>query len=386
VQLIEKLQFLQRKIYKKTNQSFLEKGYETQKKKLESLGEPKNLLERSYFQYLCQMYNVPFLIKMTQNLLAIPLIVYYLMKKYKSKGIFSDKNSKTAVFLREGITKDFLPDSLSYEFADIIEIPLNGNIYLSNHDKKIIFKKLFKYIKSPFFVLKCLMKMGVYSNVIHIYKPPAIITHIEYSFTSSFLTLYCQEMMVEHINIMHGEKLYNVRDSFFEFNRFYVWDTHYIELFIQLKAPIKQFVVEKPNHLQLNLSLKTEYEFKLTYYLGGEDEQSLNDLVENLSKLSIPKNEICIRYHPRYSNKKQIQNIFYGFIIQDPKNISIKKSLEMTEYVASLYSTVLYEALYNGKKIMLDDLTNVSKYEKLKSLGYIIFSKEHNLLSELLDC
>ena len=50
------------------------------KEKIESLDlRSKNLLERSYFQYLCQMYNVPFLIKMTQNLLAIPLIVYYLM-------------------------------------------------------------------------------------------------------------------------------------------------------------------------------------------------------------------------------------------------------------------------------------------------------------------
>lgn len=383
MQLTEKLQYIQKKIVKNTNQTFFSHDYDFQKKKLESFKEPKDSLERSYFQYLCQINNLSLIIRIVQNILAIPLIFYYLTKKYTNTT--SESSIGNALFLREGITKELIPETLNNEFSKIDECPLNGEIYLSDIDKKFITKKMIKYIKSPMFILKCLMKMGVYSNVINIYKPVAIITHNEYSFTSSFITQYCKEMNIEHINIMHGEKLFDIRDSFVKFSRFYVWDKHYVDLFVKLRADKKQFHVERPNVFSNVTSFKKEFTYELTYYLGGEDEKNLRKLAANLSKLIIPVDKICIRSHPRYSDRKLIEKLFEAYNIQDSSIISVNESLSMTKYVASLYSTVLYEAYLSNKEIVIDDLTDRDKYNKLKKLDYIMLTKEHTLLSSYIN-
>lgn len=374
-----------RKFLIKGKKPFFEMDINVQKKIIGSFPEPLSQIDRSYFQYLCQMQQVPMILRVFQNVAAFFLLPYYLIAYYIKEENIVNSQKNVAVFISGTDDLSYIPNSLVKEFKEIYSCGYTSKIHISKDDLKIMRKIFLRYWYKPYFLLKILIKIGLYSNQLIKYNPKAIITFSEFSFTSSVLTYYCNQKEVKHINIMHGEKLFNIRDSFVEFDRFYVWDEHYVNLFIKLKAANQQFIVEKPKYLQLNISSRTEYEFKLTYYLGGEDEQSLNDLAQTLSNLSIPKEKICIRYHPRYSNWTQIQNIFYGFTIQDPNYKSIKDSLEMTYYVASLYSTVLYEALYNGKKIIVDDITNSSKYEKLKLLDYIVLKKEHKLLSDLLN-
>lgn len=384
MKLINSLQSLNKKIYRGIDHSFFSEGYEKQKKKIDSFEEPKDLIERSYYQYLSQTYNLPFILRFLQNATAIPFILYYIIRVFTYEDEHNHQDFNSAIFLREGVSKDILPNSLLNEYAKIEEMPLNGSIYFDSHDKKMLLRYFKNYIKSPFFILKCLIKIGVYSNVIHNYKPNAIITHNEYSFTSSILTKYCNEMKVEHINVMHGEKLFNIRDAFVKFDRFYVWDEHYVNLFIKMRADKLQFRVEIPQKFQSNKYNTQEYDYELTYYLAGEDEESLNILANNLKKLIIPTNKICIRYHPRHSNIEQLGRIFSEFNMQDPEVISIEESLMKTNFVASLYSTVLYEAYIAGKEIIVDDITNNYRYNKLKSLEYIIINKNHILLSTMI--
>lgn len=366
------------------NLHFFEEGYELQKKKLESFKEPKDFTERSYFQYLCQMQSKTFVLKSAQNLIAIPLIVFYLIKRYKKFESSSDNLEKSAVFVREGIDKSLIPDSLISEFTKICESPMNADMFLDKHDKTFLIRYLAKYLKSPFFVLKCLIKLGCYSFVINKELPDAIITHIEYSFACSFLTGYCESKKVEHINVMHGEKLFDIRDSFVYFDRFYVWDIHYVELLSELRAEKTQFFVEVPSYLRINSIKKAEYPYEITYYLAGEDEATMRTLARHLSKTNISKEKICLRYHPRYSNKALIKDIFSEFEIQDPIDVTIKESLERTNYVVSVYSTVLYQAYLDGKKIMIDNVTSKHRFDVLKALKYIMIKKEHVLLSSLM--
>ena len=81
-----------------------------------------------------------------------------------------------------------------------------------------------------------MVKLAMYRYQYEVYHPKAMIVDEEYSYTSSFLTEYCHRLGVEHIDIMHGEKLYFIRDTFFCFDRCYVWDGYYRDLFCQLRA------------------------------------------------------------------------------------------------------------------------------------------------------
>ena len=76
-----------------------------------------------------------------------------------------------------------------------------------------------------------MVKLAMYRYQYEVYHPKAMIVDEEYSYTSSFLTEYCHRLGVEHIDIMHGEKLYFIRDTFFCFDRCYVWDGYYRDLF-----------------------------------------------------------------------------------------------------------------------------------------------------------
>jgi hypothetical protein len=268
--LISKIQRYWRIIYNKTNKSFF-MDYKSQIKILNSFRNPVSLTERSYFQYKCQMSEQFLILKIVQNFIAIFLLVYYLLKPYK-KPILNDTSDyeNIAVLLREGIAINTIPISLQDEYDKIYECNLIGDILLTKNDKEFISNRIRKYWYAPLFCLKCIVKLGIYSNVINIYPTKAIITHNEYSFASSFLTDYCHFQRVEHINIMHGEKLYDIHDSFVSFDRYYVWDQHYVDLLVSLGADENQFIIEEPSVLHLNNTIKKETEYELTYYLGGQ--------------------------------------------------------------------------------------------------------------------
>ena len=178
-------------------------SYENQKEIINRFKNPENLIERSYFQFKCQTLSRKIIV---QNIIAIVLIPYYLLKKHKKPEIikYVDKHN-SCVFLTEGISTDIIPDSLKQEFDQIYENYLIDNVYLNREDKKFILEHLKKYYHKPYFSLKCTIKIGIYSKVIEQYNPKAIITNNEYSFTSSLLTEYCRFKKVEHINVMHGE-------------------------------------------------------------------------------------------------------------------------------------------------------------------------------------
>jgi len=384
--LIYKLQKYLNLISAKTSVDLFDYSYKSQKKILDSFRDPSSLTERSYFQYKCQMFGQSSFIKVIQNFSALIILVYYLIKPFE-KFIPRDlnKSGNNAVFLRDGINIDVIPVSLQKQYGEISEYPIKGKIYLCNDDKKFIIKNLIKYWCSPFFSLKCLAKLARYSKIIHNCYPSAIITHNEYSFTCSFLTDYCHYYGVKHINIMHGEKLFNIRDSFVKYDSFYVWDQYYAKLLVDLRADKKQFKIDKPSSLELDVNKCNTCLFEYTYYLGNENKNELLNIRENLLKTKTALDKICIRYHPRYCDEKQINNIFKEFKIENPHETTLAVSLSKTKYVVSLYSTVLYQAYEIGKKIIIDDVTNREKYKKLKNLQYIMINRPHRLLSEFIN-
>jgi hypothetical protein len=182
---------------------------------------------------------------------------------------------------------------------------------------------------------------------------------------------------------MHGEKLFNIHDSFVQFDRFYVWDKHYVDLFIQLRANKDQFKIELPNSVKINIYQDNECKYDYTYYLARKSIKSFLEIKRSLLLLGIPSSRICIRYHPRSCYKEQIFKTFNEFHIEDPIQVSLEKSIAQTRNIVSLFSTVLFQAYQSGKNIIIDDLSEPEKYQQLRDLKYIMINKPHHRLSKL---
>ena len=54
-----------------------------------------------------------------------------------------------------------------------------------------------------------------------------------------------------------------------------------------------------------------------------------------------------------------------------------------TENVISVFSTVLQQAYYNNVAVVIDDVSNPEKIEKLRERGFVMLQIPHKKLSEL---
>jgi len=346
---------------------------------------PQDDIERSYFQYRCQAYLMPHGFPFFLNIVAMPLLVLESIKFYFKHPPLPESEPYTAVQI-DNDPPSIIPQSLRQEF-EILQVPEFRKYATLNKEDRIYLQKLRQhYPFSFYFRFKCMMKLAMYRGVIQKYSPQCIICPSEYSFTSSFLTDYCHKNSIQHINVMHGEKLYDLHDTFFHFDRCYVWEQHYIDLFKDLRAEPSQFLIEIPPSLKIAHRETTFTRVDYTYYLANEDRLTVKRIVDNLSKLSKNGAKIALRLHPLYlEHAEYLLNNSHGFIVELPREVPIEDSLLRTNCAISLFSTVLLQALSSEIPVMIDDITSPEKYNSLQSLRYIVFNRPHRLFSQELS-
>lgn len=359
-------------------------GYpiEKQKQYIAHFSEPKDDIQRSYFQYKCQMkFNKP-IITFVLNLASLPLLLLYLLKS--GSVVPKGEKQKGSIFFSDGKPENIIPEVLRKRVGEI-EVINEKKESLTQTDKKFIRSIWLRYPFSFQFVVKCLLKIRYYSYEIQRVHPQNIIVCNEYSFTSSVLTKYCEKNGIKHINVMHGEKIYYMRDSFFRFHECYVWDEYYKDLLQQMRAESSQFKVAVPPSLKFpeeKENCKTKH---YTYYLGWESGEKLKTIVKAMEELRKNGFEVSIRPHPRYTDLNEIKSCAPEIEIEDYKTLTIEQSLRRTENAVSVYSTVLNQAYNNGIGIVIDDISDSEKFDRLEERQYIMLSKPHKLLSELLE-
>lgn len=352
-----------------------------QKKFLYSLPTPKDDIERSFFQYKCQGFFIPRWKKVFFNFVAlliyIPLISYLLIK-----GLRTRKTRKIEAIGEFRGLEETIPQEV--QDAYIIDNDVwDGSKSLVFEDLNLIFKLILKYPLQTYFTLKCALKIAMYSCMIKKYSPNAIIVHNEYSFTSSILTFYCSKHGVKHINAMHGEKYYFIRDAFFHYDECYVWDEYYVDLFKSLCAEPNQFIIAVPPSLKIdtqkyrNNAVYADYK----YYLDIYSEEELREIIASLEPLQKENKKIIFRPHPRYSDIEILRKYVSDVKIEYPQKVNILESVSNLEYAIGSCTTVLSQAYYSGKKVILDDVTYKRQYDQLDKLGYILSNKEIPLLS-----
>lgn len=96
-------------------------------------------------------------------------------------------------------------------------------------------------------------------------------------------------------------------------------------------------------------------------------------------------NKVKIRPHPLHMNMKLLLKYFDEKLIEKPDITDIYTSLYGTRNVVSIGSSVLYQAYLLGISVVIDDVTNVDRFNYFKENNYIMFNKEHKLLSEILN-
>ena len=351
-----------------------------QKKYIKHFKEPIDDIERSFNQYKCQMKLSGNVISVLLNIISFLLIIIFLIK-YRKCNIKKAKSESDAVFFPDGKPKNILPNDIIFKYQKIINENSEGGHCLKNKDIKFLIELFLRHPLSLYFIFKCMMKIAKYSFAFEMYSPKVIIVCAEYSFTSSVLTSYCKMHDIKHINVMHGEKLFYMRDSYFRFHECYIWDDYYKNLFVQLKADPKQFIVSVPRSIKSDCDSSIRRLYEYTYYLASEQENELIVINNSLKKLADRGYKVAVRPHPRYSDLKLVNKFFLEYDIED-STIPIEESILRTKNAVSLYSTVLNQAYHNGVSIVIDDLTNPEKYNKLFELQYVFLHKKHKLLSQ----
>ena len=274
-----------------------------------------------------------------------------------------------------------IPYSLSQEYS--ILRTLNSSFCLEFSDLIEVSNILIKYPLSPFFVLKIVSKIAQYKYFIRKFDCRALIVTSEYSFTSSYLTSYCKKNNLKHINIMHGEKFYHILDSFFSFDKCYVWDIHYVNIFQKLHASQNQFIVEKPPILSELEKYSDIVGSDFKYYLDGtESILEIRRLAEYL-EIKFKNVNVIFRAHPVFTDFKMLKDNLINF--ENPDLVKISDSLKSCEYVCAKFSTVLFQGSLMNRKIVIDDISDPKLFKQLEKMEYIIFSKRYIKLSELLN-
>ncbi len=368
---------------------FLEKGNRTlftypkeeQKAFIEGLGVPGDDIDRGYKQYLCQNQLVRPKWKIVffnvVGAVSLPFIIIYFL----TKRLFAHQAEHIDCLIEKKGMPEVVPKEVREKYHPS-ENYVQGTS-LGANDLDIVWKMMGVAPLHPYFVFKALMNVARYSHLIYKYSPDVMIQFGEFSFSSSVLTEYCHRHGVKHIDVMHGEKLYYIRDAFFHYDECYVWSDYYKNLLTKLKAEPTQFIIAVPPSLKIdsekykNDAVYADYK----YYLAGYDERTIASIVNAMLFAKREGKTVKFRPHPRYSDLELLRKYVSEEEIEKPQEVGIQESVANMGCAVGSYTTVMMQAYFSGMQVMMDDVAEREQYEKLRSLEYILSGDKYDKLS-----
>ena len=363
------------------DKSYFDIPVSSQKAYLEKLGPAVDDFDRSFKQYKGQLFFMSKAKLWLLSAISIPAVLG-ISVVYTICGLFLRRKRHVEAISRAQEGELFIPNSLldKYEVDRSLWRSTKGAI--SVQDLPFALALMIKFFIHPLFLLKLLFKVAKYSALIRTYNPLSIIVNDEFSFTSSIMTRFCERHNVKHINVQHGEKFYYLRDSYFRFHEFYIWDEHYRQIFISLNADPSQFIIELPASMRFDLkahfSEQSYADYK--YYLGIFNEEEIKSIVDSLRFVKALGGTVRFRPHPNYSDLALLKKYVDEEEIESPQ-VNILESISSTQNVVGVYSTVLLQAYFNGQNVIIDDISFRNQYDALANLQYILIDKVEKRLS-----
>lgn len=374
---------------------------EMEKALMNRLGAPRDDIDRAYFHYQGRNLGAQrsLLEKMMREipamLLALPALLFF-----RARNLFPGKKSPCdavcfcpeQVFLK--IMMEDLPPELTAEFPQMQTHtrPASGLVRyagarLDRQGAKLWWKAVRRRPAAFYVNFYLLLHLAHCCELIYTYAPKAIISaQTESDFATSLLTEYCESKRVLYIGIMHGETVRSMIRAYVRFSRFYVWNEETAEMFIATGSPREIFRIYDSKRLLPCYQAQEHPAYFLSYYLGGEKEPAMRELKERLDILAKRGLKCKVRPHPRATDMAAFHQIFDGGAVEteDVRQVSLKDSVENSEYIASVCSTVLSEAYASKMKIVIDDMSSYITIDDLRDRMYINLKRPHLPLSELL--
>lgn len=388
------------KIYAQINRNVL---FDVSKKKkhmdmtdqaayLDRIPEPNNFLEKAYYKYKCYAYyHFSKRIMILYNALAlfafIPFVIYIACRKTNLGKI--TLNGAVLIVMSKMKYDDIMPDDIEKEYG--LVTPINSiqlkDRSLDSNGWRIYRKCLCKYWMHPYFCFEVLLRLAGCCEILKRYSPKAIVNYIaERDFSEPILLQYCNDIGVDRISFMHGTFVYSIDKAFLSFNKYYVWEDYYIEMFYKLRADKNSLCLYIPKKYKQIVKPHEDgiYEYFMTYYLAPEPEERLLRIKKCLDIIKNNGFKCKLRPHPRFSDLEMVNNVFREYDVEDYNTISVAESMENSEFIAAFNSTVLIEAFYSKKKIVIDDYVNPDKYLNMIDRDYIMLHRPHNTMSGLI--
>lgn len=368
---------------------------QAQREFLKKLPVPKDDIEASYNKFLAQLYYYyTWPIRIVFNLSGFVLWPWLLFlyrinyrKICRDKRISSKKDDPRVIVIKGSKVDpaDIIPENLN-QMGEVDYVKLEEKCGLDNEALKIIKECVKRYIFHPYYLAIIIRRLAETATLIKIYSPNAIAVYArERDFTISVITKYCESKNIFHIGFMHGDDYYTIDKVDTRYTKYYVWDQHYIEMYCELRCPREQFVVYMPKKLSgiVEPRIEGDYEYFMTYYFSAESKKTIQGVWNAFEVFRKAGLKCKIRPHPRFSDVKYLERMFENYVVEKNSQTSLHDSMDNTEYIASLNSTVLSQAYYSRKKIAIDDYSDPERYQAIIDRKYIMIKKEHTLISEL---
>lgn len=361
---------------------------EDQEKILNSFCNPKDNIERSYFQFKCQYLMMGW----RRYLYQICSFFFLRIKLHFTSRIPPKQTGSTDLLcLMNGDVRSRVPPRLYSGYHSIRFLFSTKQEYITPQSLEWFKTNIRKrYRNEYFFQLQIYLHLIRYCYGIAKHSPKAIATNDEYSCSSSAMTEFCHFNSVKHINFMHGEKIWGIRDSFFCFDECYVWDDYYIALFKSLRAANSSYIVSLPDYFVQKTPNKAVASHLLSkcdfcYYLADETKSEVEKIISTLAQLQNAGRSVRVRIHPNWGYHKFIISCAKKYNVEvEPLGVDINTSIFSTMFPVSLFSTVLFQSHLFGKKIVIDDFCSKERYDLLKKLDYIAFKFDHALFSDMI--
>ncbi len=362
---------------------------------LKTLPEPKDEVDEAYNKYRCRAYHYPAYKTFILNIGALPMAVLsYGCFFRKKRRLPSVREASLLVERKTDVDyADIFPSELAQSYDRVMEVVDSRNqkellnVRLSLEAVQLYWKTVKRHPFSLYFQFWTARELSKHCSYISQYNPSATAVYIEErNIAGPLLRRLYESTGRQYISFMHGEYLLRLIQGYMSFSAYYIWDQEYENIFSEiLHCHIGRYILYKPRKLEKKWHFEGIVpEYYCTYYFSAESKESIRKLSEVFAQLEKKGHKCKVRPHPRYSQWEIIRETFPADRIEDPRQVSIEQSLSSTRYVVGLATTVLAEGYYEGKEIVVDDITSLQKYANLEKRHFLVLKRPHLLLSNLL--
>lgn len=387
-------------IYKKINfnavhgASVERMPYDKQMEYLGRFQEPRDDFERSYYKYKCfcqYCYYKKKWVLLIYNLGAMLLLPFLHMKlKHGNKaGVSGNKADIVIENVPRLPVDDILPDELVRDYPQAQEVTAINyfDSYLNNQAEEIYRELRSRYFLNFYFRIIVLLKLAQFATYIERYHPAAVAFYsCEREFSSPLQSLLCEKCNAKYISFMHGDYISTLCFAFQRYSLYYIWDKSYADMFQALKCafPVRLYTPKKLQGLALETAPQ-DCRYFATYYFSDETREEAVKIHEVFHAFEARGLRTKVRPHPRFSDMDMLKAVFSDIEIENTAEYPLEGSIEQSLFIVGLNTTVLSQGFFSKKTVVIDDVSNVKKFNELEKRGYIMMKRPYIQLSALCD-